>query len=847
MGNEMVRDALDRCIDAITTHNRIVIVVLLLLTAGAVVGIGNLDTSNQAGSGDVGETTPAQKADYIAENYGDPGDESNVSAAPVYVRHEDGNALSKAALIDSLEYQQTVLENDSVSAALADDGGVTGVANVVGARAADDPNATRAEQIAALESTDDDEYAALLSESLTPESGALSLLPQRYEPGSATAESHRMVFRFETDGADGSAGVPSDAQRALYEAADDRDEPNYFTLGEHAVADLNQRMASNTTTLILPVALALILGILAFTYRDLVDVVVGMIGVVVSILWMFGILGWLGILAGMTMIIGPVMIAGLSIDFGFHVFMRYREQRGSDEGIRPPMTRSVRSVAVALALVTVTTAIGFLSNVVNPVTSIRDMAIGITLGVISAFIIFVTLVPALKISIDGLLERVGVDRRKRPLGYGRYLGRALGGSVTLAKRAAPVVIVVALVAGSAGAVAWPALEQESFQQRTESVADWKTEMPGPMAWEESAFVENQLYVTDQYRPSDDGAGRSAVLIEGTVTADGTLQRVAEGSDTARETGVAFDQQGVESVRSPLSVIEATAAENDSFAATVDSADTDGDGVPDRNLESVYDHLFEVAPAEAGQVIERTDSGEYRSLRMLVTVDRGDTYDDRADDMQSVATAIEDGDGDLTATAAGPAAVTQSELGEVTDGILYVLLLALGVIAVALIGIYRLSEGSATLGAVTVVPIALVAGLVIGSMYLLKVPLTLLTALLMSLVIGLGIDYNIHLSDRFAQELGRHGGVYDALEAAVVGTGGALLGSTLTSSAAFLALLLHPHPQLQSLGLLVVLALVTSFLVSVLVLPSMLALWARYADVTGVAAGAEPSAASAGDD
>ena len=843
----MPRDALDRWIDAITTHNRIVIVVLLLMTAGMVMGIGNLDTSNQASSGDVGETTPAQKAEYIADNYDDPGDESNVSASPVYLRHEGGNALSKDALIESLEYQRTVLDNESVSASLPDDEGVTGVANVVGARAAGDANATLDEQIAALESTDDDEYEALLEATLTEESGALSLLPASYEPGSTTAESHRMVFRFETDGTDDSAGVPSDAQRALYDAAAEHDEPNYFTFGDHAVADLNQQMVSNTTTLILPIALALILGILAFTYRDFVDVVVGMIGVVVSILWMFGILGWLGVPAGMTMIIGPVMIAGLSIDFGFHVFMRYREQRGNDEGIRPPMTRSLRSVAVAVALVTATTAIGFLSNVVNPVTSIRDMAIGITLGVLSALVIFVTLVPALKIGIDGLLERVGFDRRKRPLGYGSYLGRILGGSVTLARRAAPVVIVIALVAGTAGAVAWPALEQESFQQRTESVADWKTELPGPMAWEESEFVENRLYVAEQYQSSDDGAGRSEILIEGDVTADGSLEQLDRGAETARETGVAFDQQGVESVVSPLSVMATAAEDNESFAATLESADTDDDGVPDRDLESVYDHLFEVAPAKAGQVIERTEEGEYRSLRMLVTVDRGDTYDERADGMQEAAAAIEDGDADLTATAAGLAAVTQAELGEVTEGILYVLLLALGVIAVALIGIYRLSEGSATLGAVTVVPIALVAGLVIGSMYLLDVPLTLLTALLMSLVIGLGIDYNIHLSDRFAQELGRHGGVYEALEAAVVGTGGALLGSTLTSSAAFLALLLHPHPQFQSLGLLVVLALVTSFLVSVFVLPSMLALWARYADVTRVAEGAEPTVASTGDD
>ncbi|MDS0476463.1 MMPL family transporter [Natrinema sp. 1APR25-10V2] len=844
----MVRDVLDRCIDAVTSHNRIVIVVLLLMTAGMVVGMGNLDTSSQAGGGDVGETTAERKAAYIDEHYGDGSDRrENVSVAAVYVRAEDGNVLSKAALLESLEYQRAVLENESVSAALADERGITGVANVIATRAAGDRNATLEEQIAALESTDDDEVEALVAETLTEESGALSLLPRSYDPGSATAESRRTVFRFETDGTAESAGVPSDAQRALYEAATERDDPNYFTLGEHAVGDLNRQMYDNTVTLVLPVALALILGILAFTYRDLIDVVVGMIGVVVSIVWMFGILGWLGVSAGITMIIGPVMIAGISIDFGFHVFMRYREQRGSDEGIRPPMFRSVRSVAVALVLVTVTTAIGFLSNVVNPVNSIRNMAIGITLGVISAFVIFVTLVPALKISLDGLCERVGLERRKEPLGHGRYLRRALGGSVGLAKRAAPVVIVVALVAGTAGAMAWPALDQASYQQQTEPVDDWKTELPGPMAWEESAFIENRLYVTEQYQSSSDDTGRSQLLIEGDVTADAALEQVDSGVERAHETGVAFDRQGTDSVVSPLSVMKVAAAENESFAATLEAADANDDGIPDRDIESVYDHLFAVAPDEASQVIERTDEGEYRSLRLLVTVDRSETADERADGMQAAAAAIEDGDADLTATAAGPAAVMQAELSEVTEGILYVLLLALGVIAVSLVGIYRLTEGSASLGAVTVVPIVLVAGLVIGSMFLLDVPLTLLTALLMSLVVGLGIDYNIHVSDRFAQELERRGSAYEALEAAVVGTGGALLGSTLTSAAAFLALLLHPHPQIESLGLLVVLALVTSFLVSVLVLPSMLALWARYADVSRVAGDAEPTPATTVDD
>jgi predicted RND superfamily exporter protein len=113
------------------------------------------------------------------------------------------------------------------------------------------------------------------------------------------------------------------------------------------------------------------------------------------------------------------------------------------------------------------------------------------------------------------------------------------------------------------------------------------------------------------------------------------------------------------------------------------------------------------------------------------------------------------------------------------------------------------------------------------MYLLELPLNLLTALLMSLVIGLGVDYNIHIGDRFADELREGKPTFEALEAAVAGTGGALLGSTLTSAGAFSALLLVPVSQFRGFATIVVVALLIAFLVSVVVLPSALVLWTRY--------------------
>ncbi|WP_415383135.1 efflux RND transporter permease subunit [Halosimplex sp. TS25] len=852
-----MRDALERPLRFVTEHNVVVLLVMLLATAGVVAGIGQLQTQSQANaSSAVGDTEVAQKLDYIQTNYGGHDDESEnataVSPAPVYVRSDGGNVLSKSALLDSLRFQRTALENESVAASLGDREPV-GVANLIAMRAAGTSDATIDEQIAALESTDESEVESLVAETLTEGSQAQALLPGDYETGTATAESQRLLFRFESaDAGESAAETRTAATAALYEIAQDREDPEYFTTGEHAIAESNANYSQQTTELIVPVALLAILAVLAFSYRDLVDVIVGFTGVVLSVLWMFGILGWMQIPAGMTMIIGPVLIVGLSVDYGLHVFMRYREERGEAEGIREPMFRGLSSVAVALGLVTVTAAVGFMSNATNEFTVIRQLAIGITLGVVSTFVISLTLVPALKVTVDGLLERVGFDRRKRALGKTRLLEPFLSSGARLAKRAAPVVIVLALVAGSAGAVAWTDLDRQSVQQTDEPIAEWKQDLPGPLGWDTHESEEQSRYVDERYRAaSEDDRRRSQVLLEGDVTSPEALAAVQTVRDSAAEQDAIFQRDGSVPAVSPLSVMQSVAAADQEFAQVYRDADTDGDGVPDRNVAEVYDALYGAAPEQASRVIERTDGvsgseatggssgseqsertgGEYRSLRVIVPISDAATYTAQGDAMQAVAGSV-DADG-VSAIAVGAGTLNEAELSQTADSIMTTLVIALAAVGVLLTVVYRLATGSASLGAVTVVPITLVLALVVGGMYLLDVPLTFLTALLLSLVIGLGIDYNIHVSDRFAQEIERGQTVTGALRTAVTGTGGALLGSTLTSVGAFSALLLHPHPQIQSFGTLVVLALSLSFVVAVFVLPSLLLTWANHGSVDAV--------------
>ena len=824
-----MNDPLRSVFGAVTEHNLVTLLLLLVLSGGVVAGASQLQLTSEAdATGAAGDTEVAETLTYIQDNYGPGGGQTGTDTEPaaVYVRAED-NALSKAALLDSLRFQQAVRENESVAAALGDRE-VVGVANLVAVRAAGDPGAGLEEQTAALEAASASEVERLIEQTLTEGSPALELLPENYEPGTASAGSHRMVFRF------AGTGDRSPATAALHEIADQRQNPEYFSAGEHASAAANAQYMGNTMGLVVPVALLLILLVLAFSYRDLVDILVGFTGVVLSVLWMFGILGWLGIPAGMSLIIGPVLIVGLSVDYGLHVFMRYREERGRKESIRDPMARGLTSLVAALGLVTLTAVVGFLSNTANELAVIRQLGVAISLGVVSTFVVSVTLVPALKVTVDSLLERLGLDRRKAPLGKTGRLEGVLRRGAGLARRAAPVVVVLALVVGAAGAVAWADLDRQSVQQSDGGVAEWKQDLPGPLAWEVAEEANEQAYVADHYRAADEDArSRSNVLVEGAVTDPAALEAVQAVHGAARDTEVVYRQSGngATPVTSPLTVMAAVAEEDPAFAETFAAADTDDDGVPDRNLEGVYDALYAAAPDRASQVVDRagetsTAGGEYRSLRVVVPVQPDATITAQADGMHSLA-AVADGHAGVSATAAGSATLQEAGLSQTADSILMTLVLALGAVGVLLTLVYRLVAGSASLGAVTAVPVTLVTALVVGGMWLFEVPLTLLTALLLSLVIGVGIDYNIHVSDRFVHERERGRSVHDALVEATTGTGGALLGSTLTSAGAFSALLLHPHPQFQSFGTLVVLAMVTSFVVAVFVLPSMLALWARY--------------------
>ena len=752
------------------------------------------------------------------------------------------------------------------------------------------------DQIAAIEELDDEEYESLVQSTLSEDNReALGLLPTSYEPGSTEAETRLTVLTQDTrdseiDDVGGAFGPIVDGQLALQELANDH-HAEYLVFGFGVMTDEIDRSMIDSLAIVGPLALLFVVVALMIAYRDVLDIVLGVLGILTVLVWTFGFMGWAGIDFNQMFVAVPVLLIGLSIDYAIHVFMRHREHRegrvpssgrdgninsdgksgnasdgndgttadrdgstadrdgtGDERGsiidratVSGPMTVALAGVGIALVWVTATAAIGFLANLVSPIQPIREFGVVSAFGIVSALIVFGAMVPAAKVILDTVLERRGFDRRKRAFGTGggRFSRVLAGGAVAARKGPFVVLLLVAIV--TIGGVYGAANVDTSFDEEDFLADDpptWTTYLPGSLAPGEYQMKSNLEFVNEHYTRQD---AQAEFLIEGDPTDPSTLVAIdrAESALGDRTGTIVFElPTGDADVQSPLSMMRTLADPetdpyDESFAATFEAADTTGDGIPDSDLQGVYEELIAVNPV-AESMINAGEDGTVDSLRMTVSIQGDADLGVVTDEFRDIAAGMEtDSDGALTVTATGDPIVFYVIEGDLFDTVLESLLITLVVVFAFLSIAYRLTGNSASLGAITLLPVALATSWILGTMYLIDMPFNVLTGMITSLTIGLGVAYCIHISSRYTLELDRHGNVWEAMQTTITGTGGALLGSAATTVGGFGTLSLAILPVLQQFGIITGLTIIYAFLASVVVLPTLLVLWTRYLGPTDV--------------
>ena len=156
-----------------------------------------------------------------------------------------------------------------------------------------------------------------------------------------------------------------------------------------------------------------------------------------------------------------------------------------------------------------------------------------------------------------------------------------------------------------------------------------------------------------------------------------------------------------------------------------------------------------------------------------------------------------------------------------------LTISLPVAAVACFLLLTLWMRSPAYAFVTILPVGLVVSWLYAFMYLTGYTLNFVTATIAAVSIGVGIDFSIHMTQRFRQELGLHPDAVSALRTAAAGTGMALFGSAASSVAGFAVLGLAPMPLFATYGVISAVMVLMAGIAALLVLPALLLLVARF--------------------
>jgi predicted RND superfamily exporter protein len=683
-----------------------------------------------------------------------------------------------------------------------------------------------------LTSMSDQEVSSAVEELLDTDDGQiLSFMPDGYEPGETRVNATVVLVTQDTGGERVAPGAAPqdiiDAQYEMQRVAEDHNGAEFVVFGGGIVANEFETSMSDSMAIVGPIAMLFVLVVLLIAYRDPIDVVLGLLGIAGVLTWTFGFMGWADIKFGQIFIAVPVLLIGLSIDYAIHVVMRGREARtNTDKSTEQAMAAGLAGVGFALVLVTVTTVAGFLSNLVSPIPPIQKFGVVNAVGIVATLFVFGLLVPALKIEIDTALEARGIDRQKDAFGTSGWLEPVLRTGERVA-RTAPIAMIALVLLVSAGGVYGATQVDTSFstdQFIAEEPPDWTENLPASLEPGEYSAASTIDYLDETFVRQQ---LQTHILVEGTPTDPGTLDAAATAESQAADASTTRELvNGEAAVRGPVSTMERVAAANESFNATFTAADTNGDGVPDTDLEQVYDELFAANEEQASGVVHRTDNGEYRALR-VVTFAAGDaTRGETTDEMQAVANQIESDE--VTATATGQQTVLFHLVSEeLFDTVVQSLIFTLVSVILFLTIVSWVTTGNATFGIVTTIPVVLSLSWVLGTMHLLNIPFNSTTGMITSLSIGLGVAYSIHVSQRYRQQLERTGSVGSALRSTVTGTGGALLGSATTTAGGFGVLVFAFVPSLQQFGFITALSIIYAFLASVLVLPSLLILWTRW--------------------
>ena len=147
----------------------------------------------------------------------------------------------------------------------------------------------------------------------------------------------------------------------------------------------------------IPLSIGIVLVMMFYFHRNVLSVPIVLIPIFCALVWTLGLIKMSGeVLTPMIVAAGPILI-GIGVDYGLHVSNRIVEFKEREENIKfeDATHKAMMTTGKATLLCAVTDSIGFSALFISPIAPMRTVGLTMIVGVLCAFFLTVTMMPAI--------------------------------------------------------------------------------------------------------------------------------------------------------------------------------------------------------------------------------------------------------------------------------------------------------------------------------------------------------------------------------------------------------------------------------------------------------------------
>lgn len=542
---------------------------------------------------------------------------------------------------------------------------------------------------------------------------------------------------------------------------------------------------SRDVVYLLPIGFLLMTSMLYFAFRRFRGVLLPLSVVLMAIIVSFGLMPLFGWHISIVTILMPVMLIAVANDYGIHIIAKYNEL----QSMHPDWTNKKLAIGAFSSLkrpVTVTgitTVAGILGLLVHIIVHARQLGILASIGIVWAVLLSLFFIPA-------VLSCLPVKEQKKRYHNGKLkvslLDRILhflaDWIIVHPKKIVLFSFIFTFIL--AGGIFMLKIDgnMENFFKKKHPVKI-------------SSSVINEDF---------GGSQNLSILFKGNIKDPALLKRMQ-----AYEKNLS-SHPDVGDVKSIVTAIrEISRGLYEPGHPHYDTIPPEEQGVA-QYLELYY---MNGDPDDFEQLIDF----DYRHAQMIVRINKADGYI-----IRKVVSYIEDltRDDPRVSMLGGHAMITSDMNISIVNGQIKSLILAFAAIAVILIVIFR----SFTAGLFASLPLVLAEIILFGTMGYSGVRLDAATALLSSIMIGVGVDYTIHFLWRYRSELRGGNTPEKAVRTTLLGSGKGIVFNAWSVIVGFVALVFSAFRPIQYFGFLVVISITVCLTAALVLVPAMSILW-----------------------